>query len=164
LAWPALLLVICFCFPPARAVEPDEVLTDPALELRARQLSRELRCLVCQNQSIDDSHAELARDLRVLVRERLRAGDRDEDVRAFLVARYGDFVLLRPPFSANTLLLWLAPLLLAAAAALIIVRGLRRLPVPADAATSAADLPPLSEAEAKRLDRLLAENNGDGPR
>ncbi len=100
---------------PALAVQPDEVLRDPALEARARDLSAELRCLVCQNQSIDDSDAPLARDLRLLVRERLQAGDSDAAIRDFVVARYGEFVLLRPPFAAHTLLLWLAPALLGAA-------------------------------------------------
>src|SRR5262245_39310993 len=97
---------------PAHAVEPDEMLRDPQLEARARQLSQALRCLVCQNQSIDDSNAGLARDLRVLVRERLSAGDSDQAVLAFVAARYGDFVLLRPPLEAHTLLLWAAPLLM----------------------------------------------------
>lgn len=94
----------------AGAVEPDEMLKDPALEARARAISRELRCLVCQNQSIDDSNAGLAHDLRVLVRERLKAGDSDAQVMAFITARYGDFVLLRPPFKPTTYVLWLGPL------------------------------------------------------
>src|SRR6187401_2626115 len=92
---------------PALAVQPDEVLSDPALEARARVLSQELRCLVCQNQSIDDSDAPLARDLRILLRERLQAGDSDRQVIDFLVARYGEFVLLKPRFSWHTALLWL---------------------------------------------------------
>jgi cytochrome c-type biogenesis protein CcmH len=92
-----------------KAVQPDEILSDPALEARARALSRELRCMVCQNQSIDDSEAPLARDLRVLVRERLQAGDSDRQVIDFLTARYGEFVLLRPRFSPHTALLWLTP-------------------------------------------------------
>jgi cytochrome c-type biogenesis protein CcmH len=94
---------------PALAVQPDEVLKDPALEARARSLSQELRCMVCQNQSIDDSDAPLARDLRILVRERLSAGDSDGQVIDFLVARYGEFVLLKPRFTWHTALLWLAP-------------------------------------------------------
>ena len=93
----------------ALAVQPDEILSDPKLEVRARALSRELRCMVCQNQSIDDSDAPLARDLRVLVRERLVAGDSDAEVLDFLTARYGDFVLLKPRLTAHTALLWLAP-------------------------------------------------------
>src|SRR5437899_9801100 len=102
----ALMLVAS---PRAVAVQPDEVLSDAALETRARTLSKELRCMVCQNQSIDDSDAPLARDLRVLVRERLQAGDSDREVTDFLVARYGEFVLLKPRFSAHTALLWLGP-------------------------------------------------------
>lgn len=94
---------------PAYAVEPDEVLQDATLEARARAISSELRCLVCQNQSIDDSHAPLARDLRVLVRQKLVDGESDEAIRGFLVDRYGDFILLKPRFSADTLVLWLAP-------------------------------------------------------
>src|SRR3954465_14992811 len=93
----------------ALAVQPDEILTDPALEGRARALSQELRCMVCQNQSIDDSDAPLAKDLRVLVRERLTAGDTDNQVIDFLVARYGEFVLLKPRVSIHTLLLWFSP-------------------------------------------------------
>src|SRR3954470_10008409 len=94
---------------PAFAVQPDEILKDPVLESRARTLSQELRCMVCQNQSIDDSDAPLAKDLRVLVRERLTAGDSDSQVISFLVARYGEFVLLKPRLSMHTLFLWLAP-------------------------------------------------------
>lgn len=98
---------------PALAVEPDEVLASPALEARARELSKGLRCVVCQNQSIDDSDADIARDMRLLVRERLTAGDTDPQVVAYMVARYGDYVLLRPPFQANTLALWVGPPLMA---------------------------------------------------
>jgi cytochrome c-type biogenesis protein CcmH len=94
---------------PARAVEPSEVLADPALETRARNLSQHLRCVVCQNQSIDDSNAPLARDLRVLLRERLKAGDTDAAANDYIVARYGNFVLLKPPVQVNTLLLWFGP-------------------------------------------------------
>ncbi|GAA0272288.1 cytochrome c-type biogenesis protein CcmH [Methylorubrum aminovorans] len=96
---------------PALAVQPDEVLKDPAMEARARQISEGLRCLVCQNQSIDDSDAPLAKDLRVLVRERLKEGDSNGQVVDYVVARYGEFVLLRPVFGWHTLLLWLSPLL-----------------------------------------------------
>jgi cytochrome c-type biogenesis protein CcmH len=104
-----LLALILAASVPAIAVQPDETLADAALEARARALSKELRCMVCQNQSIDDSDAPLARDLRLLVRERLQAGDSDRQVIDFLVARYGEFVLLRPRFSAHTALLWLGP-------------------------------------------------------
>ena len=106
-----LLLCLSVLFAPTGtyAVEPDEILKDPKLEKRARKLSAELRCLVCQNQSIDDSNAPLAKDLRVLVRERLTAGDTDKQVIDFVVSRYGEFVLLRPRFAAHTLLLWFSP-------------------------------------------------------
>ena len=134
------------------AVEPSEVLKDPALEARARALSAELRCLVCQNQSIDDSNAPLARDLRVLVRERLKAGDSDADVMTYIVARYGEFVLLRPPMAISTLLLWLAPLLLLLGAGAMIAR---RMWAPGEAA---AEPPELSAAERARLEAILAED------
>jgi cytochrome c-type biogenesis protein CcmH len=138
---------------PARAVQPDEMLRDPALEARARHLSQELRCLVCQNQSIDDSNAPLARDLRVLLRERLTAGDSDREVLAFLTARYGDFVLLRPPFALRTVILWLAPfLLLTGAALLLLTRARARSQQLRDALPA-----PLSQAEHERLDQLLQE-------
>src|SRR3954453_2527702 len=105
-----LLIVALMASTSAWAVQPDEVLPDAALEARARSLSKELRCMVCQNQSIDDSDAPLARDLRVLVRERLQGGDSDRQVIYFLVSRYGEFVLLKPRFSLHTALLWLGPL------------------------------------------------------
>ena len=138
----------------AHAVEPDEILADPGLEARARHISQGLRCLVCQNQSIDDSQADLARDLRVLVRERLRAGDSDAAVLAFITARYGDFVLLRPPLNTHTLLLWIAPILVLALAAVLLVRAL-----PGARATEgiSAPPPPLTPADELRLSRLLNE-------
>ncbi|HEX8167764.1 MAG TPA: cytochrome c-type biogenesis protein [Beijerinckiaceae bacterium] len=111
---------------PALAVQPDEILPDPALERRARAISADLRCLVCQNQSIDESDAPLARDLRILVRERLKAGDPDAAVRDFVVRRYGDFVLLRPRFALHTALLWLAPAFALGFGALGLVLALRR--------------------------------------
>jgi len=120
------LAMICALVGSAYAVRPDEVLDDPVLEQRARAISGELRCLVCQNQSIDDSEAELARDLRLLVRERLVEGDTDQEVFDYIVARYGEFVLLRPVFEAHTLVLWIAApaVLLVGAGALIV--GMRR--------------------------------------
>jgi cytochrome c-type biogenesis protein CcmH len=121
----ALLFALCGASP-AFAVQPDEILQDPALEARARALSQELRCMVCQNQSIDDSDAPLARDLRILVRERLSAGDSDNQVIDFLVARYGEFVLLKPRLSWNTALLWLAPFVLVLIGAIGFVRAGRR--------------------------------------
>lgn len=111
---------------PAFAVNPDEVLADPALEARARALSAQLRCMVCQNQSIDDSNAELAKDLRLLVRERLENGDSDEAVIDYVVSRYGEFVLLNPRFETKTLILWGAPLLLFLAGASVMLISARR--------------------------------------
>ena len=111
----------------AAAVQPDEQLADPVLEARARDISAGLRCLVCQNQSIDDSDAPLARDLRILVRQQLTSGGSDKEVREYLVARYGDFILLKPPFQTATLLLWLTPLLVLLAGAAIAVRSRRAL-------------------------------------
>lgn len=107
-------LFVLFVTPPflGLATEPDEVLTDPALETRARDIGRNLRCVVCQSQSIEDSDAPLAKDMRLLVRERLMAGDTDDQVYAYLVDRYGNYILLRPPVQKNTLLLWAAPILL----------------------------------------------------
>ncbi len=120
---------------PAFAVNPDEMLSDPALERRARELSRELRCMVCQNQSIDDSDAPLAHDLRILVRERLKAGDSNQQVINFLVSRYGEFVLLRPRFELQTLILWLAPpgVLVAGGIALVVMARRRKTAQPATA-------------------------------
>jgi cytochrome c-type biogenesis protein CcmH len=134
---------------PAFAVQPDEVLSDPALEARARVLSQELRCLVCQNQSIDDSDALLARDLRLLLRERLKSGDSDQQVLDFLVARYGEFVLLRPPLGWNTVLLWLTPgLLLAAGVIVLLAAGRRR----SRAILTEPALTPQEKARLARLD------------
>jgi cytochrome c-type biogenesis protein CcmH len=120
----AILVLLVVAILPARAVQPDEILSDPALEARARALSEGLRCLVCQNQSIDDSNAPLARDLRLLIRERLKAGDSDAQAVDFVVARYGDFVLLRPRFTPGTWVLWIGPfaLLLIAGAFLYLRR------------------------------------------
>jgi cytochrome c-type biogenesis protein CcmH len=106
------LLLAALAAVPAWAVRPDEMLADPKLEARAREVGQELRCLVCRNQSIDDSDADLAHDLRVLVRERIKAGDSNDQVIDFVRARYGDFVLLRPPFETGTLLLWGGPALI----------------------------------------------------
>jgi len=133
---------------PAHAVEPDEILSDSVLEARARALSAELRCLVCQNQSIDDSNAPLAKDLRLIVRERLKAGDSDERVRAFVVDRYGTFVLLRPPVARSTALLWATPVLLLALAGWLLWRKRR-----GDAAAPETS-EPLSADEVARLERL----------
>ena len=134
----------------ARAVQPDEIMPDPRLEARARALSAQLRCLVCQNESIDESHADLARDLRVLVRERLQAGDSDDKIRAFLVRRYGDFILLKPPFKLETWLLWGAPFLILLAGGGIIFVARRR-------QKSLAQQNSLSEAERATLEAMLGE-------
>ena len=142
---------------PAIAVQPDEVLPDPALEARARTLSRELRCMVCQNQSIDDSDAPLARDLRILVRERLKAGDRDGQVLDFLTARYGDFVLLRPRLAWSTALLWLAPLVLLVLAAVGLLASARRRATAARS-TPSLEAQSLSSAEEARLAEILRRN------
>jgi cytochrome c-type biogenesis protein CcmH len=141
-------LLLLFLALPVYAVEPSEMLPDTALEARAREIGRELRCVVCQNQSIDDSAAEVARDMRRAVRERLAAGDRDEQVFGYMVARYGDYVLLKPPFKAGTWALWLGgPLvLLVAGGALLIAARRRKLPAPPQ---------PLSEEEQRRLAALL---------
>ncbi len=133
----------------ALAVQPDEILNDPVLEARARNLSQELRCMVCQNQSIDDSEAPLARDLRLLVRERLTKGDSDKQVLDFLVARYGEFVLLKPPLQLQTLLLWAAaPAVLLCGAIALLFAARRRKTVTASAEAA------LSGDEQRRLAKL----------
>lgn len=142
-------LLFSFALAPAFAVQPDEVLKDPALEQRARTISSGLRCLVCQNQSIDDSDAPLAKDLRILVRERLKAGETDEQVRDFVVQRYGEFVLLRPVFALHTIILWLTPLLALALGGFGVLITLRR--------RRSAEAPPLDEREQDALARLLQE-------
>ncbi len=148
MAW----LTTAMAWAPAQALQPDEVLADPALESRARTLSEGLRCLVCQNQSIDDSDAPLAKDLRLLVRERLKAGDSDQEIADFVVARYGEFVLLKPRLSQQTLLLWFATPVVFAGALLLIWLAYRR------RETAAKRLTPLSAIERRRLKRLLDEN------
>ncbi len=132
----------------ALAVQPDEVLDDPVLEARARALSAELRCMVCQNQSIDDSDASLARDLRILVRERIAAGDTDEQVLAYIVARYGEFVLLKPRFSLRNALLWGTPAVLLVIGGVVLVVSTRRRERPATKSLTAAE----KDALAKVLD------------
>jgi cytochrome c-type biogenesis protein CcmH len=151
----AALALIAMAPPMAFAVQPDEILDDPLLEAQAREISAELRCLVCQNQSIDDSDASLARDLRLLVRERLKAGDDEQEVIDFIVARYGEFVLLRPRFSAKTYLLWLAPLLLLGGGGYLAFRLFAR-----PEGESAARPAPLSREEEEQLQRIFDENKG----
>jgi cytochrome c-type biogenesis protein CcmH len=150
----AFVALVLLAVPAAYAVQPDEIMSDPAKEVRARDLSRELRCMVCQNQSIDDSDAPLARDLRLLVRERIAAGDSNSQVLDFLVARYGEFVLLKPRFERQTLLLWLlAPLLLAGGGLALWLQLRRR-------SRSGADVPvpPLTPDEEARLAALMSDD------
>ena len=149
LAFAALALA---CVPAVQAVEPGEMLNDPALEARARHISQELRCLVCQNQSIDDSNAPLARDLRIIVRERLTAGDSDQQAVDYIVDRYGHFVLLKPPVAANTLVLWYGPALLTLLALALAVLFLRKRPQ-----HSPAGPEPFSDEEQARLAQILGD-------
>jgi len=154
--WRFAALLALILATPAAAVLPDEMLPDPAQEQRARALSKELRCVVCQNQSIDDSDAPLARDLRLMVREQIAAGKNDAEVRGFLVKRYGNFVLLKPPVEADTLLLWAGPfaVLLLGSAGLILWQRRR----PALPASASADTP-LTADERAELDRLSGPSN-----
>jgi cytochrome c-type biogenesis protein CcmH len=153
-----LALLLALAGGAALAVEPGEMLKDPAQEQRARDLGREIRCLVCQSQSIEDSAADLAGDLRHIVRERIEAGDSDDQIRAYLVARYGDFVLFNPPVKPATYLLWFGPVavfFVASLAVLVYLRRRRR------AASDAASAPAaLTAEEERRLERLLAEGGG----
>lgn len=155
-ALPALLLLLALALAaPARAVEPSEMLADPALEARARALSQELRCLVCQNESIDESNADLAHDIRILLRQRIKAGDSDAQAIQYLVDRYGDFVLLKPPVEPATYALWFGPpvvLLIAVLGTCLYMR--RHRPAPG------AMPSPLSEAERRRVELLLRESEG----
>ncbi|WP_296380557.1 cytochrome c-type biogenesis protein [Reyranella sp.] len=146
-----MVLILCLVTP-ALAVEPSEMLKDPALEARAREIGRALRCVVCQNQAIDDSSAEVAHDMRRAVRERLTAGDSDRQVMDFMVARYGDYVLLKPPFKAGTWLLWLGgPLVLLLAGGALLLAARKRRTI------ATAPAPPLSDEERARVAALLRE-------
>lgn len=146
---PALLALALLAAPPVMAVQPDEMLADPALEQRARALSKGLRCLVCRNENIDDSDAQLARDLRILLRERLVSGDTDEEAVAFLVDRYGEYVLLNPPATGANILLWIAgPAMLLAGAGIAFATFRRRGGAGADA---------LNPEEAARVAEILKE-------
>jgi cytochrome c-type biogenesis protein CcmH len=146
-----LLIAVMLLAAPALAVLPGERLADPSLEARAREISRELRCQVCKNQSIDDSNAPLAADLRRLVRERLKSGDSDAQVIDYLTQRYGDYVLLRPPVRSDTLLLWFGPAVVLVLAAVGIALYFRR--------RSAPETAPLAADEEQRLARLLDREN-----
>lgn len=148
----AMLTCLIFLAPlTAHAVQPDEIMADPKLEARARALSAQLRCMVCQNESIDESNAELARDLRLLVRERLQAGDSDDRIRGFLVKRYGDFILLKPPFTLATWLLWSAPFVILLAGGYVVLTAQRRQEIAAAADT-------LSVAERAKLEAMLGKD------
>ena len=140
------LLPVLFAAP-AHAVKPDEMLDDPALEARARAISEGLRCMVCQNQSIDESDADLARDLRILVRDRLKAGDSDQQVVDYIVSRYGEFVLLKPRFDLRNALLWATPALLLAIGGIALIRSVR--------SRRKVDTQPLTDAEEAELNTLL---------
>jgi cytochrome c-type biogenesis protein CcmH len=148
------ILMLVISVLPALAVEPSEVLDDPVLEQRAREISKGLRCVVCQNQSIDDSNADLARDMRVLVRERLVAGDSNKQVMDYMVSRYGDFVLLNPPFKVATYALWFGPLLIVGLGLFTVVVFYRR-----RGNTSVAETTPaaLSDEESRRLETLMKD-------
>jgi cytochrome c-type biogenesis protein CcmH len=146
-----LTCLLTFAFLPAGAVEPDEIMADQKLEARARALSAQLRCMVCQNESIDESGADLARDLRLLVRERLKAGDTDEQIRLFLVQRYSDFILLKPPVKPETWLLWSAPFLILLMGGIFILVARRQHP-------GQATPDSLTAAEEEKLDAMLGED------
>lgn len=147
------LTIILLSSSSTMAVNPDEVLDDPLLEKRARALSVNIRCLVCQNQSIDDSNADLARDLRILVRERLIAGDSDTEVLDYLISRYGDFVMLKPPFKGSTFILWLGPLFVFVLAVIGLVIYFRRRQT--ELANTSDSSSRLSSEEREQLNRLL---------
>lgn len=149
------LMLLALSFSPALAVEPSEMLDDPVLEQRARDISQELRCVVCQNQSIDSSNADLARDMRVLVRDRLLEGDSNQQVLDYMVSRYGDFVLLNPPFKVATYALWIGPLLIIGCGLFIVVVFYRRRSSIVGADTPVA----LSDEESRRLETLMKDEN-----
>ena len=134
------------------AIQPNEMLSNPKLEMRARAIDKGLRCLVCQNESIDDSDADLAHDLRLLVRQRVLAGDSDAQVKQYIVARYGNYVLLKPPFDAETYLLWLGPLVLLLGAVGVVTIYYRR-------AARDVEMAPLSEDESRRLAALIGDTD-----
>jgi cytochrome c-type biogenesis protein CcmH len=151
--WLLTLLVTLVFSLGAQAVQPDEKLADPALETRARDISANLRCLVCQNQSIDESDAPLARDLRVLIREQLSAGKTNSEIHDFVVERYGTYVLLKPPFAGSTLLLWLTPFALLAGSALVLWRRSTQKSI-------ATNTEMLSPDEESRLSAILRQESG----
>jgi cytochrome c-type biogenesis protein CcmH len=155
----AFFLALLFVMPLAQAVEPDEVLDDPQLEQRARDISKGLRCVVCQNESIDESNADLAKDLRILVRDRLQAGDTNDEVVEYVVARYGEFVLLAPRFGLHTLLLWITPVLLLLFGLMLAYKVFRGRHAQLEPGTPQ----PLSDVERDHLRRLLQDGADDSP-
>ncbi len=146
------MFLLALSLSPALAVVPSEVLDDPVLEQRAREISKGLRCVVCQNQSIDDSNADLARDMRVLVRERLVAGDSNQQVLDYMVSRYGDFVLLDPPFKVSTYALWFGPGLILGLGIFVVIIFYRRRSDEEETAVAA-----LSDEESRRLERIMKD-------
>jgi cytochrome c-type biogenesis protein CcmH len=147
---------------PSYAVNPEEMLADPEMEENARAVSRHLRCVVCQNQSIDDSDAQLARDMRVLVRERIMAGDTNREVLDYMVSRYGNYVLLKPPFEASTYVLWIGPAViffLGLVAVGVFMYQRRPQVVPITSSNRTSETPRLTEEEQKKLDKLLGKDN-----
>jgi len=161
----ALTLIFWAISQPAQAVEPSEVLDDPVLEERARDISAGLRCLVCQNQSIDDSNAQLAKDLRILVRDRLVEGDSNDEVMDYVVSRYGDFVLLKPPMQASTYVLWFGPVLIVVLAIIAYIAVFRRRePSTATSAPLGPTAPQLSAEEEERLAALFNDDDEAGDR
>lgn len=158
----AILLISAVWTSPTYAVNPDEILADPEMEVNARAVSRHLRCVVCQNQSIDDSDAELARDMRVLVRERIMAGDTNREVLDYMVSRYGNYVLLKPPFEASTYVLWIGPaviFLLGGLAVGVFMYQRRPRPIPIGERKKGQGTPGLTDAERKKLDKLMDKDN-----
>ncbi len=149
----ALAAIVWLVAGSALALRPDEMLSNPKLEQRARAIGKELRCLVCQNKSIDNSNADLAHDLRVLVRQRVLAGDSDEQVKQYVVARYGNYVLLKPPFDAETYLLWFGPLIL-------LLGGVGAATLYYRRSANSAEVLPLSAEESRRVADLIGGNNG----
>lgn len=157
-------VLLALSTPAALAVNPDEMLADPALEARAREVSKELRCVVCQNENIDESNAELARDLRIIVRDRLVKGDSNEATIQYVVDRYGDYVLLKPPFKASTYALWFGPIIILLIAIGVAWRFYARPQTATDAAATApaaasAAPPALTPAEERRLQKILADED-----
>jgi cytochrome c-type biogenesis protein CcmH len=160
----AALLAASLLSPAAFAVEPDEILDDPALEQRAREISKGIRCVVCQNESIDSSNADLAKDMRVLIRDRLQAGDSNAEVKAYLVDRYGDYVLLNPPMKPETYLLWFGPAAVLLLGAAGVIMYFRRYSPASPTASGSAINRPLSDEEHGKLRQLLDEDDGNGNR